>query len=150
MKRPYKFIVAALATLAVISAFGFQCSAKSAKFTLKRYSSIPPIVRWTEFSSDGSVTIKDPPNTDRPFTFTMGDKERDSLESLCAQYASFDTLYHPERPIPNPASMDMVFERDGVTKIVHIVQFPPLPPALQKLLDFAGKIEYAGLGMMQR
>jgi hypothetical protein len=134
---------------AVFTAWGFVCSpASKSTLTLKRYSSIPPIVRWTTFSSDCGVTILDPPKTEHPFNFTMSPAVCDSLERFCAAFAMFDSNYHPDQFIPNPASMDLVFARDGVVKTVRIVQFPKLPPALQALVDYATRVEYEGMERM--
>ena len=150
----FSFHVRTLAVCIVVAltttTFGFVCSSPKNTFTLKRYSSIPPIVRWTIFSSDCKVTILDPPRTENPFTFTMSQSTCDSLESLCAAYGSFDTMYVPTgRPIPNPSSMDFEFQRDGIVKTVHMNEFPTLPPKLEALLQYASRIENQGIELRQ-
>lgn len=147
----YSALAIICATGLACASTGFVCSmSKTRTFTLKRYSSIPPIVRWTVFTSDCEVTILDPPKTTRPFTYSMASGTCDTLEKLCAAYATFDSVYAPEIYTPNPSSMDLEFQRDGIVKTVHIAQSPKLPAELMALLKFAGRIEYVGLEMMEK
>ncbi|HZV13588.1 MAG TPA: hypothetical protein VFA55_10265 [Candidatus Kapabacteria bacterium] len=151
--KQFKYLFLVLSLPAAMATFGFACSKTpdNSFFVLKRFSSIPPIVRSTVFSQDCTVSIHDPINTDNPFTFTMTSGECDSLKTFCEGYESYDSVYNDTTMhIPNPSSIVMEFHANGTVKTVRIIQFPKIANGLIPLLECASSIEQRGLDMMKK
>ncbi|HET7152616.1 MAG TPA: hypothetical protein VFJ29_02550 [Candidatus Kapabacteria bacterium] len=153
MKR-FNIIFLLLAVLTGMAVSGFDCSKTpdNSFFVLKRFSSIPAVVRSVVFSSDCSASIHDPINTTTPYVYQMTSGECDSLKSFCQSYDSFDTLYNDTTMhIPNPSVIVMEFHANGeLVKSIRIVEFPKIANGLMPLLQCAGNIETRGLNMWKQ